>query len=55
MLHPGMCSATTSVSNTWLGPPGAAATHACTQLAAGGETFGPPTPAYGPLNSVPTR
>ncbi len=45
MLQPGMCSATVSVSSTWLGPPGAAATQAWIQLAAGGEIFGPPTPA----------
>ena len=45
MLQPGMCSATVSVRSTWLGPPGAAATQAWTQFRAGGETFGPPTPA----------
>ena len=44
MLQPGMCSATTSVSSTWVGLPGAAATAACTQFTAGGEMFGPPTP-----------
>ena len=27
------------------GPPGAAATQACTDVCAGGLTFGPPTPA----------
>ena len=34
MLQPGMCSATTSESRTWLGPPGAAETQACTAFSA---------------------
>ena len=43
-----MCSATTSVGeDTWLGPPGAADTHACTQLAAGGRDVRPAHPGVG--------
>ena len=46
MLQPGMCSATSSESSTWIGPPGALATHSATGPSPGGGMFGPPTPAW---------
>ena len=55
MLQPGTCSATVSVSSTWLGEPGAAPTVAWIQSVAGGEMFGPPTAAKSLESSVWTR
>ena len=45
MLQPGMCSAISSESSTWIGPPGAFATHSATSPSLGGGMFGPPMPA----------
>src|SRR6266566_6127786 len=47
MLHPGMCSATLSVSRTGLGP-GALATASDFHPSSGMGRLGPPTPAYFP-------
>ena len=55
MLHPGTCSASRSDTNTWVGPPGALATHSAIQLEFGGNTLGPPTAANGPLAKVAAR
>ena len=42
MLQPAMCSATSSLSSTWVGPPGDTATAAGTRLSSGGGKLGPP-------------
>ena len=42
MLQPGMCSATVSVSSTWLGPPGAALTPPVGIFTRLGPCAGPP-------------
>ena len=46
MLQPGMCSASRSESRTWIGPPGALATHCATGPSSGGGMFGPPMPTW---------
>src|SRR6516164_9394168 len=46
ILHPGRCSASTSVSITWIGPPGESAAQSETVLSPGGRIFGPPAPAH---------
>ena len=40
MLQPAMCSATSSLISTWVGPPGDTATAAGTRLSSGGGKFG---------------
>ena len=45
MLQPGRCSASRSVSRTWVGSPGALATQSAISPSPGGAMFGPPTAA----------
>ncbi len=45
MLQPGMCSAISSESSTWIGPPGALATHSAVAPSSSGGMLGPPMPA----------
>ena len=49
MLQPGMCSASLSDSRTWLGPPGAWATHSASRPSPAGGMLGPPMPTCGLL------
>ena len=44
MLQPGMCSATSSESSTWIGPPGALATHSATDRRRPGRDVGAADP-----------
>ncbi len=46
MLQPGMCSATSSESSTWIGPPGALRDALSTRPASSGTRLGPPMPAW---------
>jgi hypothetical protein len=46
MLHPGTCSASVSLTSTWIGPPGALATHSATAPSPGGGMLGPPIATY---------
>ena len=55
MLQPGMCSATWSLSSTWVGPPGDAATQAAVRESSGGGRFGPPTATKPPLTKLYAR
>ena len=55
MLQPAMCSATSSLISTWVGPPGDTATAAGTRLSSGGGKFGPPQAARSPASIVATR
>ena len=49
MLQPGMCSASLSDSRTWVGPPGALATHSASRPSPSGGMLGPPMPTCGLL------
>src|SRR5204863_2770601 len=55
MLQPGMCSATSSLSNTCVGPPGDTATADGTSASSGGGKFGPPTAARPERRKVAIR
>jgi hypothetical protein len=55
MLQPGMCSASRSESRTWMGPPGALATHSAIGPSPGGGMLGPPTAAYVVRRKVAAR
>src|SRR5260370_42144631 len=55
MLQPAMCSATSSLISTWVGPPGDTATAAGIRLSSGGGKFGPPQAARPEATILPTR